>query len=306
LTEAIKFYEVSRNAEYIGYAYKDIALCYYFMGDFHLAITNAENALKVSESSFDPRLYVIAVSVVSWAYAEFGLFGRAIEEGQKALNIAEKYSNNSLISYATYTIAYAFILKGDFDRAIEYCKQAVEKAQTPRDRLWSETYLGWALCRVGEPIKGIDHMTKLLLMSQASRFLPMELWIKFIMGEGYWLAGEREKSKQILENNLGLAERLKMKFLVAFAHRILGEISTTINPDKAAIHFDKSINAFKKIGAQNELSLTYASFAKLHKHQGNFAEARKHFKKALEIFERLGTLIEPEKVKKELADLRGR
>ena len=40
-----------------------------------------------------------------------------------------------------------------------------------------------------------------------------------------------------------------------------------------------------------------------HKQQGNVEEARKYLTKALEIFERLGTLIEPDKVREELAEL---
>ena len=42
-----------------------------------------------------------------------------------------------------------------------------------------------------------------------------------------------------------------------------------------------------------------------HKLQGECAEARRYLTQALEIFERLGTLMEPEKVRKELAELPG-
>ena len=40
-----------------------------------------------------------------------------------------------------------------------------------------------------------------------------------------------------------------------------------------------------------------------HKKQGNTEQARDYLTKALEIFERLGTLIEPDKVREELAEL---
>jgi hypothetical protein len=40
-----------------------------------------------------------------------------------------------------------------------------------------------------------------------------------------------------------------------------------------------------------------------HKQQGNTEQASEYLTKALEIFERLGTLIEPDKVRKELAEL---
>jgi hypothetical protein len=49
--------------------------------------------------------------------------------------------------------------------------------------------------------------------------------------------------------------------------------------------------------------LAYADYGRLHKQQGQFVQAREYLTKAMESFERLGTLIEPDKVKKELAKL---
>ena len=49
--------------------------------------------------------------------------------------------------------------------------------------------------------------------------------------------------------------------------------------------------------------MAYAGYGRLQKRQGQFAQARDYLKKALEIFERLGTLIEPDKVREILAEL---
>jgi len=46
-----------------------------------------------------------------------------------------------------------------------------------------------------------------------------------------------------------------------------------------------------------------AQAPRLHKQLGNTEQAREYLTKAMGIFERLGTLIEPDKVRKELADL---
>jgi tetratricopeptide (TPR) repeat protein len=60
---------------------------------------------------------------------------------------------------------------------------------------------------------------------------------------------------------------------------------------------------FKEIKAENELAIAYAGYGRLYKKQGEIALAREYLTKALEIFERLGTLIEPDKVREELAGL---
>ena len=72
---------------------------------------------------------------------------------------------------------------------------------------------------------------------------------------------------------------------------------------QAAPHFEKSITVLREIKAENELALAYSGFGRLHKQQGNIEQAREYLEKALEIFERLGTLIEPDKVRKELDGL---
>jgi tetratricopeptide (TPR) repeat protein len=59
----------------------------------------------------------------------------------------------------------------------------------------------------------------------------------------------------------------------------------------------------QEIKAKNELALAYAGYGRLHKQQGEIARAQEYLTKALEIFERLGTLIEPDKVREELAEL---
>ena len=74
-------------------------------------------------------------------------------------------------------------------------------------------------------------------------------------------------------------------------------------PDQAHSHFEQAISILREIKAKNELALAYSGLGRYHKQQGDTAQAREYLTKALEIFERLGTLIEPDKVRKELASL---
>jgi flagellin-specific chaperone FliS len=60
---------------------------------------------------------------------------------------------------------------------------------------------------------------------------------------------------------------------------------------------------FREIKAENELALAYKGYGRLLKQKHQITEARGYLTKALEIFERLGTLLEPEKVREILAEL---
>lgn len=72
---------------------------------------------------------------------------------------------------------------------------------------------------------------------------------------------------------------------------------------EAVDHFTKTMAVCDEIGAENELALALAGLGRLHKKEGNISEAREHLTRALEIFERLGTLLEPDKVREELDGL---
>ena len=128
------------------------------------------------------------------------------------------------------------------------------------------------------------------------------------LGECYWLASESDNARQTLEELLELANRCGAKFYLGSAHRLLGEVALTTDPIQVAAplatpHFEQSIAILRQIHAENELALAYAGYGRLHRQQGNMTQAREHLTRALEIFERLGTLGEPDKVKQVLAIL---
>jgi tetratricopeptide (TPR) repeat protein len=105
-----------------------------------------------------------------------------------------------------------------------------------------------------------------------------------------------------------IAEQCGLRFEIGAAHRFLGEIAVRSNPAQvteplAAPHFLQSISVLQEIGAENELARAYAGYGRLLARQGHRDEARRHLVRALDIFERLGTLIEPEGVREALAEL---
>jgi len=255
------------------------------------------------EQRFNLRWYVWGLCAASRACSYLGRWDEAAEVGQKALSVAQEFSDNSTISVAAYNLSIAYSWKGELVRAVEYGELAVQKAPTPGDKARSQRSLGWALCRAGEANRGIELLTAALTIFLAGRFMPSLIPLTCFLGEGYWLAGEDDKARQKLEEGLEMAERCGARYYVGFAHRLLGEIVLKTNPGQAAAYFEKSIAIFREIKAENELALAYAGYGRLHKQQGNIAQAREYLTKALDIFERLGTLIEPGKVRQELAEL---
>jgi tetratricopeptide (TPR) repeat protein len=276
-----------------------------YRGHYDRVLAVKEELLRTMEQRFNPHCYVRGLCGASRACICLGRWDEAVEEAQKALKVAEESLDNSLVIFATWTLSMAYTWRGDLGRGVEYGELALQKASTPADKAWAHRGLGWALCRAGEANRGIELLGAAVAIVRASGHMPSKIPTACILGAGYWLAGEDDKARQTLEEGLEMADRCGARYYLGWAHRLLGEIALKTNPAQAASHFEKSIAVLQEIKAENELALAYAGYGRLHKQQGKTAQAREYLTKALDILERLGTLIEPDKVRRELAELSG-
>jgi tetratricopeptide (TPR) repeat protein len=218
------------------------------------------------------------------------------------MEIPQESSDFSLISWAATNISAAYANEGELDKAIEYGELGVQEAPTLGDEFLARVFLGWARCRAGETEKGIEDLVSFVQIAQGSSFVTGEIFGGEMLGEGYWLAGEYEKAKETLGRVLDLTERSGAKRTQGRAHRLLGELALKTNLVEAAPHFERAIEISREFKMENDLALAYSGMGRYHKLRGEYAEAWRYLTDALAIFERLGTLIEPDKVRKELEE----
>jgi tetratricopeptide (TPR) repeat protein len=251
---------------------------------------------------------VWALCPAAQAYTFSGRWDEGIEEGREAMRLAEEFSDNSLISFTASVISLAYYREGNLDRGLKYGELAVEKAPTPTDKLLAQGMLAWAWFRSGELQRGIETLEAVVSIFRSAGATMYEIMFSPILGEGYWLAGEYDKARQTVEEALGLAEQCEFKSSIGSAHYLLGEIALKTNPAQAGEPqagpcFEKAVAVFQETKAENSLAVACAGYGRFHKQQGDMAQAREYLNRALEIFERLGTLIEPDKVREELSGL---
>jgi tetratricopeptide (TPR) repeat protein len=301
LTTAAHLCEAAGNIDAAGLAYIVLQYSYLDKGDYEQVLALKERALRTLEQQFHLRYYVWALTAASWAYTCLGRWEDAIGEGQKALRVGEEYADSSVISYAGWVLSIAYSSKNDLEQALEHAELAVQKALTPAEKAWAQAGLAWVWYRMGEPHRGMETLAQIVLMQRAVGFVFTEVLFALWLGEGYWRAGEYAKATQTLRELLDGAERCGMQFLVGSAHRLLGEVALHTDLPQAAPHFEQSIAILHAIRAENELALAYAGYGRWHAKQGDMAQAHDYLTRAMEIFERLGTLGEPDKVRQALA-----
>lgn len=300
-TKAAELCETAGNVEGAALAYDVLQYSHFYKGNFEETIALKKAVLRKIEQQFSLLMSVHTMSATAFAYASLGRWNKALEEGKESLRVAEEFSDNSMIAFAAMSISRAYTWKGDLDRAIEYGNLAFQKAPTPADKVWAQSVLAWVWCRAGEFQRGIETLAAIVPITRATPYSGIPCMV--MLGEGYWLAGEYEKARETLKEALELAERCEYRYFIGWSQRLLGEVAIETNPTQSVSFFERSIAVLREIKAENELAQAFSGYGRFHKQQGNIEQARKYLRDALEIFERLGTMIQPDKVRKELASL---
>jgi tetratricopeptide (TPR) repeat protein len=302
LTKAATLCEEADNPEDAGFAYTWLAWSLLYKGDFERLFTTGANLLRMMDRKFNLHWYAWGVCAISRANTCLGRWDEAIEDALKVIKLAESYSDNSMICCAGRELSFAYTSKGDLPKAIEYGELISQKAMTPADKAYAQRSLGWSLCRAGRTKEGIDLMVEALPLFQAGKWLPGIIPMACTLGEAYLLAGDHENARRMLEEGIETLELCGTQFYLGCAHRLLGEVSLKEDVHLAASHLEKSMEILQEIKAENELAFAYACYGRLHKSEGRSKQAIEYMTKALEIFERIDTLIEPDKILEELAD----
>ncbi len=302
LTQAASTCEAAGNAKDAGQAYNHLLWSHVHKANYKQVFTTRDAFLPTIERGVNLRWYLYVLTGSSLASAYLGRWDDAVQEAEKALRLGEEFADHGVLSFANLTLANAYLYQGDVARGLEHAEVAFEQAPTPADRVFTQGWLGWALCRTGDPHRGIAMLEQVVKIQREARFVLSEHCATFL-GEGYWLAGDDEKATHTLRENLGIVEPWDMRFQIGAAHRLLGEIALQTNPSQAWSHFERSIATLSEIKAENELALAYAGYGRLHAQQGNVVQARDSLTRALDIFTRLGTLGAPDQVSQALADL---
>ncbi len=302
-TRAVKLCQAAGDMESAGYAIYISAFAHLFKADFDRTLGLAKEALRITAGMPNPRIPLRASWVACVALARQGRFDEAVEFGKKALAAEGEISTSW--GWGGGALSYAYTLKRDLSRAIEQGESAVAKAQTMVTKTMAQHILGLALCHGGRTSEGIPLLEGVRGLFRATGTVMMEVPATQYLAQGYWLAGEYDKGRQAAADLLKIVEPCGARYDMGYGYFLLGEMAGDADPGRAGACFEKSIAVFHEIRAENELAMACAGYGRLHKQQGNSGKARAYLCKALELFERLGTLMEPDKVRRELADLSG-
>jgi class 3 adenylate cyclase/tetratricopeptide (TPR) repeat protein len=290
-TKAVEFCDNAGNTEDAGFAYTWLGWSYLYTGEFEKVLEVKEGLLRTMHRQFNLRWYIRGLCAASRALVCLGKWEEALDTGEKALKKAEEFSDVSTICFAARDLSIACTAKGNLSRAIIFGEMSLNRATTPADKAWAQRVLGWSLCRAGDTDRGLALLTEALPIFRAGRWMPSIIPVLCTIGEAYWLAEEVDKARQTLQEVYGIAERCGAKFYLGWSERILGEVESLKDAEKAVSHLTNSIAVLQEIKAENELALAHVGFARFYQQTGKMEKAQDHMRKALKIFNQLGTSL---------------
>lgn len=301
--EAARLCEAKGGPENAGFAYSMVQVASLWSGDLARTIALKQDVLRMMRKQHNLRYYVYAFVFSAWAKALKGRWKAALKEGQEALKASEKASDESLISFSAWFLSGTNTLKGDHEQALTFAQRAYETAPTLADKTWTQVAMAWALCHAGEPRKGTEIVEEILPLFRAGRYVSAILQSMLILAEGCRMIGRYDEAERLLSEVRDTASRSEARNYLGWAYRVLGEVYLETDLPRAGLAFEQSIALFQEIGADNELAKSWAGYGRHLSCSGKTTEGREYLSKALAMFERLGTLIEPDKVRRELASL---
>ena len=125
----------------------------------------------------------------------------------------------------------------------------------------------------------------------------------YYLADAYLRKGAPAKARAVLEAGLGKIRGASYRQAEGWGERLLGESLISEDPAAAATHLATAAAILEEIGARNELAKTLAAQGALRRAAGDVAGAKELFERALGIFEELGTIDEPPRVRAALAAL---
>jgi tetratricopeptide (TPR) repeat protein len=306
--QAAKLNEAAGVPAKAGPAYCMLQWTHLWLGNLEHSLSWQDPALNGLREHFDLRWRAWSFAAASWACSLLGRFDEAVEQAQQELMLAEEYSDNSLVSFALWNMSIAYTYKGDLANAVEHAEIAVKKAPTLADKVWAQTQFGFASCRRAQTHEAAELLASLAPMYDATQFIPGQVFNTTYLVEAYWRAGDMDAAQLTVQKGLDISTRAGMKFYSGSMHRLMGKIILAKNPDQsgeplAGAHFEESFSLLSATKAENELALAYAGYGRFLKARRRLAEATDYLRHAMEIFDHLGTMVEPERVREQLAEL---
>jgi len=299
--QAVAIAERSGLLELCAFAESCLAQVYVFAGELGRGLDVGERALRTFEALGNRWWAGRTLAHLAAAANALGEWERAVGYCQRALSHGMAVDDLRLKVSALLRMGLTHIQKGEVAAGLGRCAEAEALSPTPYDAAALRGVRAYGLMKGGQLAEAIAELKGTLDWYARSNLRFTRYQFMLWLGEAYLGAGMRELARSAAEEVLTASGAMGYQHLEALARRLLGECLLPVDPAAASPHLSAAIEAFRRSGARNHLAKALANQAALRHRQGDVPGARAALEESLAVFEEVGTLDEPRRVREALA-----
>jgi DNA-binding NtrC family response regulator/tetratricopeptide (TPR) repeat protein len=280
------------------------------LSQVYLAAADLEEALSAGEralATFEARGNLWWGCRALWALTSaanaVGDWERSLRYCQRGLEYAQALNDVRLKVIAWWRMGWAHIRRGDPAAGLRCCEEGSALSPSPFDAAMVQGTRGHGLVRLGEVGRGTAELAEAVAWLDRSSMRFSRTSFAVWLGEAYFLHGERSRARVLLEEVLASCLELGYRGLEGVSRRLLAQVLATDDPAAAGAQLEAAARILDPAGARDELAKAWVAQAGLRLAAGDRAGARDLLKRALGVFEALGSLDEPPRVRAALASL---
>jgi tetratricopeptide (TPR) repeat protein len=278
------------------------------LAQVYLAAGRLREAVEVGEcalASFESLGNLWWASRTLWHLAQgaiyLGEWDASLSYCRRSLAHGTTLSDLRLKVVGLYRTGSAYIHQGDIERGLSYCDEALALKPIPYDVAMAKVFRGYGQIKTGRLDSGIADLREAIAWLESSHLSHVRLAPALRLAEGYLLSGENATARALVDDVLSSSRENGYRYLAGLAHRLKAECLANESPEIATQHVAEAEQIFKTTDARNDLARSLVTHAKLCQSRGSFVEARGLLEEAAAIFDALGTIDEPGRVRAALA-----
>ncbi len=202
-----------------------------------------------------------------------------------------------------YRTGSAYIQQGDIERGLRYCDEALALKPIPYDVAMAKVFRGYGQIKAGRLDTGVAELGEAIAWLERSRLSHVRMAPALRLAEGYLRRGEYAAARALIDDVLSSSRVAGYRYLEGLGDWLMAECLAADSPAAAMQHVTEAQRIFEAIDARNDLAKTLITRAKLCQSSSNVAAARALLEEAGGIFDTLGTLDEPARVRAALTAL---
>lgn len=286
------------DPEGISAAYNGQLWCYAFLGDHTRALECHERACEQLPLGFNPEwhMYIYGGAVCSLVMT--GRWDAALQKVDEAVADGVERSDRATVCFVSMLGSWAMLEQRDWARALEYAGAALAAAPSDPFRAYMAAFVASALCHSGST----DQLPVIEEVAAVAKSINHEIgWaiIAWRLAHAYLVVGDRTRAKDVLTELLHASERSQVPFYGGGARRCLAELALAESDAAEALRqVEPAIDLLRLSGCENELALALAVRGRAQRMLGDEDAAHENLREAITMLDRLGTLEEPNRLRR--------